>query len=294
MPHFMSKVRHGVIAICYAAAFLIVFALLNNSGLWPARSAPIFTEQFDRAFLLGTTWMIEHPEEENTALLYMIADMAEMSGDARLQKIVDRFMGNQFIPRDYIWRRVVDIRWPTVRSPSREELDSYEGYQRWIVYGVAPDQVWLTEQEHRDMFSPDKFWWGKRTHQLYALLFYRKQNLETQAVDQLITHLSERIANEANWDFRVTDLSIQRAAFILAAGKPDLIKRRWVERILDNQHPDGGWLSSWYGLGPNAFAVSFRSKSSNSHTTVQAAWVLYMLKYRYPDWLKNNYPDGHL
>ena len=294
MPHLMSKMRHGVIAICCAAALLIVFALLNNSSLWPARSASIFTEQFDRAFLLGTTWMIEHPEEKNTALLYMIADMAEMSGDARLQEIVRRFMENPFISENYIWRRVVDSQWPTVRSPSREELDSYDEYQRWMVYGVAPDQVQLTEQEHRDMFSPDKFWWGNRTHQLYALLFYRKHSLKTFAVDDLINHLSEGIANEANWDFRVTDLSIQRAAFILAAGRPDLIKRRWVERILNNQQPDGGWILSWYGFGPRAFAVNFRSQSSNSHATVQAAWVLYMLKYRYPDWLKNNYPDGHL
>ena len=42
---------------------------------------------------------------------------------------------------------------------------------------------------------------------------------------------------------------------LLAAGRPDLVKRRWVERVLAKQEHDGGWIESWYGWGPRLFEV---------------------------------------
>jgi hypothetical protein len=79
-------------------------------------------------------------------------------------------------------------------------------------------------------------------------------------------------------------------AFVLAAGRPDLIRRRWVERAIASQHADGGWIASWYGWGPGLFAFSHRPMVPNSHTTVQGVWALSMLKYRYPDWLRRVAP----
>jgi hypothetical protein len=107
-------------------------------------------------------------------------------------------------------------------------------------------------------------------------------------VTALINHLCEKIAVEEHWDVRVTDLYLQRMAFILAAGRPDLIKRRWVERALASQQSDGGWISSWHGWGPGLFAFTIRRGFANSHTTVQGVWVLSMLKYRYPEWIHRN------
>jgi hypothetical protein len=87
----------------------------------------------------------------------------------------------------------------------------------------------------------------------------------------------------------VTDLYLQRIAFILAAGRSDLVKRRWVERAIASQTEDGGWVASWHGWGPGLFAVRFSPEAPNSHTTVQGAWILYQLKYRYPAWIERNY-----
>jgi hypothetical protein len=81
---------------------------------------------------------------------------------------------------------------------------------------------------------------------------------------------------------------MQRMAFVLAAGRPDLIRRRWVERAIAKQHADGGWISSWYGWGPGLFVFRLSPKVPNSHTTVQGVWTLYMLKYRYPEWLRRH------
>ena len=31
------------------------------------------------------------------------------------------------------------------------------------------------------------------------------------------------------------------------------------------------------------------TQEDQEHTTVQAAWALYLLKYRYPDWINQNF-----
>ena len=41
---------------------------------------------------------------------------------------------------------------------------------------------------------------------------------------------------------------------------------------------------------PGPGAVSFEDfRPSAEHSTVQAVWVLYMLKHRYPEWVDQNY-----
>jgi hypothetical protein len=205
----------------------------------------------DRSIARSTDWLAARPREDNPALVYMIADMAKMSGEPRLGRIVDGFL-KEAGESSSVWRHMVDRTIP-VRPPSRGDLDQWVEYQRWIAYGSAPREIPLTESERSYMFSRDKYLWGKRTHQLFALLLYRKRAQDGEAVAPLIDHLCAGIALEANADFRVTDLYLQRVAFLLAAGRPDLVKRRWVERVLAKQEQDGGWIESWYGWGPGLF-----------------------------------------
>jgi hypothetical protein len=139
------------------------------------------------------------------------------------------------------------------------------------------------------MFSPDKYQTGSATHQLFALYLYRSYNGSTPDLDRLIRRISVRIASETSFDFRVTDLYLQRIAFLLAAGQPDLVKRRWVERALAAQQHDGGWRYSWHGWQPKPFRFQFADESSISHATAQGMWIVYMLKYRYPQWIEQNY-----
>ena len=101
--------------------------------------------------------------------------------------------------------------------------------------------------------------------------------------------LTEGVANDAKWDFRVSDSYEQRIATLLAAGRPDLVKARWVERLLDNQRPDGTWNYCWYGWCRGVLEFRFRPPDDYGHSTVQAAWALYQLKYKYSDWIAKNY-----
>jgi hypothetical protein len=270
------------------AAFGLVGALANQNLSWWPTPRETFLERLDQAMWLGTDWMVTSPERENTALLYMIADMADLSGDRRLRNIVATYLADPRIPPDYAWRRMVNPV-ASVRAPSPQQLDALQDYERWFLYAVARPDVKITESERAAMFAPDRFMWGSRTHQLFALILYRSRAENSPTVNDLINRLCEKIAMEAHWDVRVTDLYLQRIAFILAAGRPDLVKRRWVERAIASQTATGGWGSSWYGWGPGLFHFSVRSKVPNSHTTVQGAWILYMVKYRYPDWIAQNY-----
>ncbi len=139
------------------------------------------------------------------------------------------------------------------------------------------------------MFSPDKFRMYDATHQLFALYIYRKFNGQTSELRSLMDRLEGRIATEATPDFRVTDLYLQRIAFLLAAGRPDLVKPGWIERALAAQQSDGGWRYTWHGWGPHLLSYTFSNAHSVAHSTAQGMWLTNMLKYRYPEWIEKNY-----
>jgi hypothetical protein len=176
----------------------------------------------------------------------------------------------------------------TIAAPAAADLAGLEEYQRWVLHGVEPN-VALSPAELEDVFSPNRHRTGKATHQLLALYFYRKSQGASPELDRLMDKVERRIAWEAAVDFRVTDLYLQRIAFLLAAGRADLVQRRWVERALAAQQSDGGWLKDWHGWSPSVNRFSFRGGASTAHATVQGLWMGCMLKYRYAEWAEKNY-----
>jgi hypothetical protein len=214
-------------------------------------------------------------------------DCASLSGDPRMKALGSSFM-EAWKVESSVFGRMVD---PTkqINAPSDRELQELGEYQRWILHGVAPNDVLLSPKELEDMFSPDKYRTGKATHQLFALYLYRKSKGSTPEIERLMRKIEERIAGEAAIDFRVTDLYLQRLAFLLAAGRPDLIQPRWIERTMAAQQTDGGWLQSWHGWSRTPYLFSFGAEQPSAHATVQGMWISYMLKYRYPEWIAQNY-----
>ncbi len=67
----------------------------------------------------------------------MIADMARMSGEPGLQRIVASFLKP---PSQNVWRRLVDEN-AEVREPPRKDIERWSSYQLWIVHALAPDKV---------------------------------------------------------------------------------------------------------------------------------------------------------
>ena len=81
------------------------------------------------------------------------------------------------------------------------------------------------------------------------------------------------------------DIYIQKVTFVLRAGHPEKIRRRWIERIIENQREDGGWNDRWFCFTSGRRPV-FKAPVplSDQHATLQAITALYMVRYKYPEY----------
>jgi hypothetical protein len=299
---FFSRLLRISLVVLAFPVLAIVFSVLNNNFSFPRLSRADFVKSLDRSLTASTNWATDqfisignsgdvtatHEGVElrsNSALAHMVTDCAAMSSDPRLQQLAILMKPRENPP---LWAKMVD---PTlvVHPVSGSESADLEEYQRWILHGLSPSDEPLSAVELADMFSPDKFRTGRATHQLLALYLYRKFNGSTPELERIMDRIENRIAAEAAFDFRVTDLYLQRIAFLLAAGRPDLVKPRWVERALTAQQSDGGWYYNWYGWGPHPFTYTFSDDQSVAHSTAQGIWLTHMLKYRYPQWIDKHY-----
>jgi hypothetical protein len=301
VPSGRHWLRRIAISVALMAAFLFGFAVLNNNVSIRRPTRTEFAGNLDQTLDRSTDWTLRQyqpsapgsptPEGRslisNSATAHMIVDCASLSDEPRIKAIGSSFFEAWRIEAS-VFGRMVDPTLP-MKTPSDRQVNSLEEYQRWALHGVAPDEVPLSPKELEDMFSPNKNRTGKATHQLLALYFYRKSKGSTPELDRLMQKIEGRIAGEAALDFRVTDLYLQRIAFLLAAGRPDLIRRRWVERALAAQQIDGGWLQDWHGWSRMPYRFSFSDKGPTAHATAQGMWIACMLKYRYPEWIERNY-----
>ena len=273
---------------------LVAFAVVNNNYSFHRTSRAEFNAQLDHAIETSTQWIVQQSDiQGNPPLMFMIGDMAEMSGDPRLKEFIATYLASPRVrqaghPVTWYYAHWVD---PSVPLPmiTADEVPSLMWQDRWFSYGTAPDRVALTADDQANLFSPTKYSWGVRLHlQLIGLDIYRHYNGPSAKLDAALIPVTDGVAQDAYWDFRVSDSYPQRSALLLAAGRPELVKKRWIERILDRQNPDGTWNYCWYGWCRGVFEFSL-TKEDQGHTTVQAAWTLYQLKYRYQDWIKQNF-----
>jgi len=277
-----------------ALVFLFAIAVINNNYSFPRRSRTEFNAQLERAMESSTQWIVTHPENYgNPPLMFMIGDMADMSGDPRLGKYIDNYLasGRVNVPDHPITFYYAHWARPSSQVPDLGQWDlaRLRRQDRWFAFASAPAHVDLSPADHDNLFSPQKYSWGERLHfQLIGLDIYRRFNGPSPELDRALGVVTEGAARDAFWDFRVNDAYYQRNACILGAGRPDLVRSRWIDRMLDTHNPDGTWNSCWHGWCRGVFEFKFNDNDFG-HATVQAAWALYMLKYRYADWISENY-----
>jgi hypothetical protein len=277
--------RKAVIAVLVSAVLIVVFgtgALVCNNVSFTNDMA--FAMQVDAAIEKSLDWSNVHKGEiikgGNVGLIKMLKEIQTLRPTPLFSDIVSRFMAAPAKPN--CWKRLVDPNWPidklelsmTIR---KENLDN-----KWLLYAMAPDAAEITPEEIH-LFEPERWRGRKLSHQLDALITLRKTKGATKQLDKFIEHLCNRVSNELFFD--VLKIDIGQVAFVLRAGFPEKIRRRWVERIVASQLPDGGWNNkrSCFILGRRS-VFDFTLPPSNQHDTLLALTVLYLVRYQYPEY----------
>lgn len=277
--------RKALIAVVVSAVLVGVFGagvLIYNNVSFAGDEA--FAEHVDAAIERGLAWTNEHRSEilkkKNIALIKMLNESENLRATPVFSDIISSFMAAPTRPK--CWKRLVDPNWPIDELELNVTIEKERLDNKWVLYAMAPDKAKITPEEMQ-LFEPER-WQGRMlTHQLDALIILSRTKGANEELDKLIQHLCNRLSSELVFDVAVVDIYIQKVAFILRAGSPEKVRRRWVERIIDNQLPDGGWNDRWFCFTSGRKPIFVAPPPSDQHATLQVITALYLVKYRYPE-----------
>jgi hypothetical protein len=278
--------RLGLVVVMVAILVVSVWAWAHRFINVPRMSDAEFAERLERAVEMGDQWVARNRgellgKERNVALFYMLQRMEELRGSPAFQGMIDEFRLTPFPPAYTFWLKLVDADVHASSLRMNQALADESLDNRWTIYALDPQQVRLAAEDLRGLFDPNEWEDYQLTHQFWALWHLRRLWQDRRVSDELLSTLCRRIADEAADDIRVTDLSAERLAFLLLADHPEMVRRRWIERQIENQRADGGWADWWYTLGTSLHYAG--DPESNEHTTLLALLALYHVKYKYAE-----------
>jgi len=274
------RVIAAVLVVVVGVAVLLAaeYRHLNSAQMSNAQ----FQEAVDRATELGLGWVRNNRdqligERANVALIFMLKDMHRLAPTPIMRGIVEDFRSRRALPA--FWKRVVDPSFPASKWEMNAALPDEILDNRWLIYCLNPAEVALKPAEVESLFDTQRWTERKLTHQLWALWHLRLVSDDSRVTDELLEQLCRRITDENIRDPRTLDMNYQRVAFTLMACHPEMVRRRWIERIIEQQRADGGWNDWWWGL--TSMHHKGDPRLSTAHATVQALWVLYQVRYAY-------------
>lgn len=263
-------------------ALLVLSVIFNNIDPWTDKK---FQQRLDSAIVEVERWVVEHKTDistkKNAALLTMLAHCNRMHNNLQFSTIIDRFLKSPTSHYSRCWKAEVDPNHPIFQDDLNKAIAEESLDNKWALYALSPDMANITA-EQLQLFEPDKWQHRKLTHQLWALTILKRTKGPDPKLDNLIEHLCSRLSSQLYFDLAVTDIYIQKVAFVLRAGHPEKIRRRWIERIIQNQNPDGGFNDRWLCFTSGRRPRFSKAPPSDQHATIQALHALYMAKYKYP------------
>jgi len=276
-------IRLFIIFTVLAVTIALVLHLYQNGSFtsrdaWPAK--------VDASIERGLQWLqlqeSDFLQQGNIALFFMIQDMKTLHPDPYLVSLHQKILSRPMKPN--CWKRMLlsDHTVSTIELNNTIQGEILDNQR--TLYALAPDKARLSPAQMEEFFQPNRWQHRQLTHQLWALVHLKKHTPDNPDIDPLINQLCDRLSRELAWDRAVTDIYIQKIAFTLFAGHPEKINRRWIERVIENQEPDGGWNDRWlYAFrSQKRPALDLTNPPTDAHATIQALWLLYQAKYRYP------------
>lgn len=256
----------GLILACCIFLWAILL-LYNNISL---QDDTKFSNSLDESISEAAAWISTRESEilrsPNIALLKMLDECDKLHPTPEFSTIVRKFMSSDARPR--CWKALIDPNFPIDAGELNETIKQEVIDNKWILYALSTKKADVTA-EQLGMFNYNS-WHGRQlTHQLWSLIHLKEQSNENEGLDRLIEHLCTRITNELYFNVAVVDIYIQKIAFVLRAGHPEKIRRRWIERVTENQHDDGGWNDKWFCFGSRWRSSLRLYKPTDSHATIQ-------------------------
>lgn len=281
------KIKKISIVLLIIAIICIAIGLAYNNVSLTTDAK--FAKQLDLALESSEKWVQEHRVEvlelKNVAMMAMLRECNDIKANPVFGEMVKTFLNEPIKNYTSCWRKEVDPNLPVNEWNLNHAIEKECIDNKWTLYALAPDIAKITPEQMR-LFEPQC--WKKRqlTHQFYALIILSKNKNNDKELKSLIGHLCNRICRCLVFDPAVVDIYIQKVLFTLKAEHPEKIRRRWIERILENQNVDGGWGDKWFIVTSDTKRPTLdRARAvSNQHATIQAVNMLYLVKYKYPQY----------
>ena len=273
------------ITIGFIVVFILAAVLYNNVALW---SDAAFAQRLDSAIKNADRWVEKHRsdilEVRNAPLIAMLRECNDLKANHVFGDIVTSFLNEPTTHPTRCMKREVDPNWPVIESELNLTISGEYLDNKWILYSVSPEKAKINPEE-LGLFDSKRWHRRQLTHQILAITMLRNRQGANERLDKLIAELCERSKTDMTFCLPVVDIYIQRVAFILRAGFPQDIRRRWIERIIAEQESDGGWNDRWFCFTTprRQFIFDIDKTPSDQHATVQAVLALYLVKYRYPE-----------
>jgi len=275
----------GGLLIAFIVVLILAAVLYNNVALWSDKA---FAQRLDSAMKNAEGWVEKHRpeilEEKNAALLTMLRECNDLKPNLVFGGIVVSFLNEPMTHHSKCWKREVDPNHPINafdlnRAIGDEYLDN-----KWALYAIAPDKAKF-DAEKSGLFDRQRWHRRQLTHQVFALTMLRDRYDSSERISKSTEYLCERLKADMTFSVPVVDIYIQRPAFVLRAGFPQKVRRRWIERIIAEQQSDGGWNDRWlcFTTARRQLVFDIGETPSDQHATVQAVLALYLVKYRYPE-----------
>lgn len=106
------------------------------------------------------------------------------------------------------------------------------------------------------------------THAFLSMQLMKELDCPVNNIEALRQQAITGMVTMAGDDKTENDLRFESMAFLMYGGKLDSIDPKWIDKIYDTQHQDGGW------------SLDLKDPRSDPHTSVLALWAL--LEYTHP------------
>lgn len=247
------------ISVWSAIIFIFIFLLLgfaaigyNNRGVeYPSE------DELSESLEESIVWLLENEQAmlafDNFILWYFLHRSAQVSGDIRLQSLVESYY-NKYVEPAYptprnMWGRAFKRENKFSSLPvSFEAINGLNYYSQYFAYGIYCDEELGRLDSIKDQNKPEfcgalhLFTPTCTTHQLMGIRFLQRSNCGDQTqLAVTVDALQSKVLHELTYDPRVLDVYIQRVMMLIESGSRHKIKNIWIRRILNQQNTDGGW-----------------------------------------------------